>query len=251
MNNSLATGDRIPPIRELVQAWQSSSRYNNWRFPTTPTSPIGIILSNPYVCSPVLSAVALLLVPLVVPSSVNKDAIYCSLLSLTYVFTANNTASAIWFSPHASLSSLLLYPIELARCLVLYYFKRHRGEDSPVENWKLSCGSCARHVASGYYCGPFILTLLLQVERHPQVLHLPAPHLWQLTPAAAILAPNSKAVAGPLIVSLELHVKEDLGDEDVLALTKWAWERCIRALGGTVPEREPKAVEVTIGVVRG
>jgi hypothetical protein len=29
---------------------------------------------------------------------------------------------------------------------------------------------------------------------------------------------------------MELHVK-DLGDDDVLLLTNWAWERCVSTLG--------------------
>ena len=73
-----------------------------------------------------------------------------------------------------------------------------------------------------------------EVERHPQVLHLPAPHIWQLTPGKG---------GGTLIVTLEVHVRGDLPDEDVLTLTKWAYDRCSGALGG---ERE-----VTVGVVKG
>lgn len=56
----------------------------------------------------------------------------------------------------------------------------------------------------------------------------------------------------PLVVTLELHVRDDLGDSDVLALTKWAWERCVGALsGGSSVKTRDSRVEVTIGVVRG
>lgn len=48
------------------------------------------------------------------------------------------------------------------------------------------------------------------------------------------------------MVTLELHVRENLGDDDVLKLTKWAWERCVGALG-----RGREDAEVTVGVVRG
>lgn len=55
-------------------------------------------------------------------------------------------------------------------------------------------------------------------------------------------------------MTLELHVREDLGDDDVLKLTKWAWERCVSALGSLKDFRElgeEGAPEVTVGVVRG
>lgn len=32
-------------------------------------------------------------------------------------------------------------------------------------------------------------------------------------------------------MSLQLHVREDLGDDEILRLTKWTWERVVRALG--------------------
>ena len=64
------------------------------------------------------------------------------------------------------------------------------------------------------------------------------------------------------MVTLELHVREDLGDEDVLKLTKWAWERCVNAIAGYGVGRDAKdrdegerwrecIPEVTVGVVRG
>jgi len=103
-----------------------------------------------------------------------------------------------------------------------------------------------------------------QVERHPQVLHLPAPHIWQLTPslASSSLHPSGSALASPksrvpsesLVITLELHVREDLGDDDVLTLTKWAWERCVSALWSLKDFREmgeEGGPEVTVGVVRG
>jgi hypothetical protein len=72
------------------------------------------------------------------------------------------------------------------------------------------------------------------------------------------------------VVTLELHVREDMGDDDVLALTRWAWERCVGALAsgsgsGSAGSRLGKkggggnagvgmggvGPEVTIGIVRG
>lgn len=62
------------------------------------------------------------------------------------------------------------------------------------------------------------------------------------------------------MVTLELHVRADVGDDDVLALTRWAWERCVHALragaggyGAGAAEVGGRGVEaeVTVGVVRG
>ena len=74
-----------------------------------------------------------------------------------------------------------------------------------------------------------------------------------------------------LVATVQIHVPRDLADENVLALTKFAWERCMRALGdGSVPTKEGKGAgegegegddenreeregipEVTVGIVRG
>ena len=78
------------------------------------------------------------------------------------------------------------------------------------------------------------------------MLHLPPPHIWQLTPST----PTKQS----LVVTLELHVREDLDDDDVLKLSKWAWDRCVSSMGfGRNASRLPEGVvpEVTIGVVKG
>jgi hypothetical protein len=57
-----------------------------------------------------------------------------------------------------------------------------------------------------------------------------------------------------LVVTLELHVRPDLGDDDVLKLTRWAWEKCAGALGGgrlAMGKGVGEGPEVTVGVVRG
>lgn len=84
------------------------------------------------------------------------------------------------------------------------------------------------------------------------MLHLPAPHIWQLSPTPAVSG-NMKNAAVPLVITLELHVRKDLDDNDVLSLTKWAWERCIMALdgGSNLRSKEGSRAEVTVGVVRG
>ena len=78
---------------------------------------------------------------------------------------------------------------------------------------------------------------------------LKAPHAAQ-GPAAG----SSSFANDQLVVTMEIHVRADLGDDDVLALTKWAWERCVNALGGYKEFRDIGEVggpEVTVGVVRG
>jgi len=91
------------------------------------------------------------------------------------------------------------------------------------------------------------LRTMRELERHPQVLHLPPPHIGQLTPSTEVAKGSI-----PLVVTLELHVRENLSDDDVLILTAWAWERCVAVLGGSTKVRQGETkVEVTIGVVRG
>ena len=109
------------------------------------------------------------------------------------------------------------------------------------------------------------LRAMREVERHPQVVHLPAPHIWQLTPSiASSISSNANksstttfnnSISDSLVVTLELHVKEDLGDDDVLLLTNWAWERCVSALGSLKDMKGTgdggSGPEVTVGIVRG
>lgn len=56
-------------------------------------------------------------------------------------------------------------------------------------------------------------------------------------------------VLQPLVVTLELRVSPDLGDMEVLKLTRWAWERCMLSLAFT--GRDPDGGGVTVGIVRG
>ena len=91
-----------------------------------------------------------------------------------------------------------------------------------------------------------------QLERHPDVLHLPAPHVWQLTPSTVNQRSSTAQSKEGLIVTLELHVRSSLDDARVLQLTRWAHDRCKGALN--VSAREKGSVdesEVTIGIVRG
>ena len=83
------------------------------------------------------------------------------------------------------------------------------------------------------------------------MIHLPEPHIWQLTPTHVYPLPQGlRNNAGPtqsLVVTMKLHVGKDLCDDDVLQLTRWAWERCVAALGSGKDASEP---EVTVGFVR-
>ncbi|KAJ7188292.1 hypothetical protein C8R46DRAFT_1054280 [Mycena filopes] len=119
-------------------------------------------------------------------------------------------------------------------------------------------GSAATFAAAYRACtvlGAAFLRAMRDVERHPQVLHLPAPHIWQL----AATTGGEKAMGAAderdaLVVTLELHVRAALPDDDVLVLTRWVRERIVAALGmGGGDARGPGRgeAEVTVGIVRG
>lgn len=91
-----------------------------------------------------------------------------------------------------------------------------------------------------------------EMERHPQIMHLPAPHIWQVFPISeSPFSTKQNMSSVSLVVTLELHVKEDLSDEEVLALTHWAQDKCVSALGGSKNDLGDPTVEVTVGVVKG
>jgi len=83
-----------------------------------------------------------------------------------------------------------------------------------------------------------------ELERHPEVVHVPPPHLWQLSPPSTGTVATGKLPMESLVVTLELHIRDDLDDESVILMTRWAWDRVTTALGGK------GACEVTVGVVR-
>lgn len=96
------------------------------------------------------------------------------------------------------------------------------------------------------------------------MLHLPAPHVWQLTQnlvrprwhkadSAALKEGKAQGPAQSLVVTVELHVRRDLEDDEVLRLTRWAWERCMQALhfGSGTGDGGMAEAEVTVGIVRG
>ncbi|TFK31614.1 hypothetical protein BDQ12DRAFT_739896 [Crucibulum laeve] len=204
------TGNRIPSFGSMIRSLSSSSRQIHHDPP--PTSPIALALTNPFVSSPLLFCLIILFVALGLPAAQHRAADLI-LAGLITVLTFN-----VAYRGSVVLGTVLL-------------------QTSPP-----------RGLASGKM--EAFLRAMREVERHPQVLHLPAPHIWQLTPSpASTVSAKSKGQAESLVVTMQLHVREDLGDDDVLQLTRWAWEKCVGALGeGLKDSRQP---EVTVGVVRG
>lgn len=103
------------------------------------------------------------------------------------------------------------------------------------------------------------LRAMREIERHPQVLHLPAPHFWQLTPTLirpdgyGARHPNALGPTQSLIVTIDIHVEKGLSDFDGLKLTKWAWEKCSTALKYGMSDGVGGECEahITVGIVRG
>ncbi|KAG8872361.1 hypothetical protein FRB97_007704 [Tulasnella sp. 331] len=100
------------------------------------------------------------------------------------------------------------------------------------------------------------LRVMRELENHPQITHIPAPHLWQLSP----LPPNTSrhhpsgstpyheddltvSEEGTLVATVQLHVKREMDGGDVLELTSVVREQCTRALGVSV-------ASVTVSAVR-
>ncbi|KAF8324042.1 hypothetical protein DL93DRAFT_2070266 [Clavulina sp. PMI_390] len=94
------------------------------------------------------------------------------------------------------------------------------------------------------------LRVMREIERHPDVVHLPAPHFWQLNLPRApgtpgIVSSSQSLLEAELVATVDLHVRKDMSDAGVLAITKWANDKCSVALG------RPRAGNISISVVRG
>ncbi|KAH6902019.1 hypothetical protein BKA70DRAFT_678515 [Coprinopsis sp. MPI-PUGE-AT-0042] len=230
-------GNRMPSphalLRGILQPFQprSNRRANSFIEPP-PSHPLLAILTNPYAVWPMAFCVGIMGVALGVPSEHHRLADLC-LSSLIAVVTFN---------------------VAYRACVVLGAVLLQTSPPRGLPSGKMES----------------FLRAMREIERHPDVLHLPAPHIWQLTASAASLSsssassisspapgsriPQSKAQPDQLVVTLQLHVKPDLADDDVLALTKWVWEKCVGALGGYKEFREVGEVggpEISVGVVRG
>ncbi|THU81858.1 hypothetical protein K435DRAFT_831774 [Dendrothele bispora CBS 962.96] len=226
------TGNRIPSLNSLILSLtSSSSSHRSFRNESPPTTLVGTVLSNPYVSSPLFFCLAILFVSILVSPSQHMAFDLAIAALITFVtFRVAYQASVV-------LGTVLL-------------------QTSP-----------RRGLSSGRM--EAFLRAMREIEKHPQVLHLPAPHIWQLTPTSCennnnpsssnkSLLMEGKGVREELVVTLELHVRHDLGDEDVLALTRWTWERCAAALqGGLLVGKGSDSkgngvrADVTVGVVRG
>ncbi|KAJ3891398.1 hypothetical protein GG344DRAFT_47424 [Lentinula edodes] len=224
------TGNRIPSISSLVRSFTSSllsplSSLSHQRRSTRanqdppPSSLLGIIISNPYVVFPLGMCVAIW-----------------------------------WGGIGLDVSHHRTYDLFLAGIITFVTFRVSYSASVVLGTVLLQ--TAPRRITEVGRMEAF-LRAMKDVERHPQVLHLPAPHIWQFTPTPAVLSglsdniynaksSNTSSTPEHLVVTLELHVRRDLSDEDVLKLTRWAWEKCVGALTG-----EMVKADVTVGVVRG
>lgn len=201
------SGRQLPQLTSLLPSTRTSFSVPETKY--QPTTRLALLLSNPFSVSPIVFALAIMMSAFFLLESQQRQ----------FDLLLAGVEAVVTFS--------VAYPAAVALGSVLL-------QTSP-----------ARGLASGRM--ESFLRAMKEIERHPQVLHLPPPHIWQLTPSM----PSEQS----LVVTLELHVKKELDDEDVLKLTKWAWKRCVSGLafgrgvgklpdGGGIPE-------VTVGIVRG
>ncbi|OJT05934.1 hypothetical protein TRAPUB_3224 [Trametes pubescens] len=217
-------GNHIPSLASLLPA---RSRY---RASTLAYHPLlNNLLTNPYSLAPVLFASCVLFTAISIPPRQHRP------LDLMLAGIETVVTFKLAYRAAVALGAVLL-------------------QTSP-----------ARGLAGGRM--EAFLRAMREIERDDRVLHLPAPHIWQLTPSLALAdgdavspyaavsaaAEKAQGPAQSLVVTLELHVRHDLADAEVLRLTRWAWERCVHALhfgtrGGEGGEGE---AEVTVGIVKG
>ncbi|TRM67133.1 hypothetical protein BD626DRAFT_397094 [Schizophyllum amplum] len=204
------TGNVIPSPASLIRSLSARSSVTAASRYTAnqPATPLAQVLRNPYIISPIVFTALLLLVAIVVPGAQHMT---CDLF---LAFFIASVTMRVAYTACAALGAVLL-------------------QTAP-----------ARGLPGGRM--EAFLRVMRELERHPQILHLPAPRFWQLTPAPAL----GGAPGEGLVVTMELHVREDLPDEEVLQLTRWAWERTVSALGGG-RGKEAEGPDVTVGVIRG
>jgi len=210
------TGNRLPPLSTILGSLSTS----RWTLPhPPPTTRLEMMFSNPFSASPFLFCAAILSIALFIPDTQHKTFD----LFLACIIT------------------IVTFKVAYRACLNL--------------GTVLLQTSPARGSSSGKM--EAFLRAMREVERHPQVLHLPAPHIWQLSPSPSLnlsgsSMKNRSTANEALVMTIELHVRHDLGDDDVLKLTRWAWEKCAHALGDGRPDSpDGMKAEVTVGVLRG
>jgi hypothetical protein len=239
-----ATGIQIPSPRQLFRSLSGTRTVN---LPSRP--PFRLFLSNPYTLFPLICTI-LLLTTSILP--LNQD--------------SQRTADMLIAGIEAAGTAYLAWPACLTLGKVLLQMAPERSAGTAVESLTTKGTMEA------------LLRAMKEIERHPQVLHLPAPHVWQVSPASTLhnaqsySSPkgkfelnghlNSPSLSAPpvqnlrrrgtiggnatgqVIVTVELHVKKELEDVECLELTRWAWQRCINALG-------QGEEGVSVGIVRG
>jgi len=201
-----ATANRLPTLSALLERRQHLSA-------SAPTTPLGRAGSNPYT-----------ILPLVIGTGIVGiwglgNAVY------------HRQADIILASMISVLTFWVSYPAVVALGKVLLQIAPERNKS--VNG--LGGRGDGRMEA--------FLRVMRDFEKHPQILHLPPPHIWQLTPSMPTLSQYGMTNPPTLVVTLELHVSQDLNDDSAIKLTKWAWDKCIGVLGG--------GAEVTVGIVRG
>ncbi|TFK64671.1 hypothetical protein BDN72DRAFT_963061 [Pluteus cervinus] len=215
------SGNRIPPTRTLIRSFttpRSSSSHAPIHSPT-PTTPLGLALTNPYVASPLFFCLCILSIAVFAEEGQHQ---YFDLSLATFI-------------------TIVTGKVAYRACVVLGTVLLQTSPRRGLPNGRMEN----------------FLRAMRDIERHPLVMHLPAPHIWQLTPthmAGSTSGFGKGYQEETLVVTLELHVRSDVGDDDVLELTRWAWEKCMSALNGGRNSSKlamGAGAEVTVGIVRG
>ncbi|KAF7320810.1 hypothetical protein HMN09_00167400 [Mycena chlorophos] len=133
-----------------------------------PTSPLIRTLTNPYAVTPLLLTLGILLVALVLPPSQHRP----------FDLGLAGAASAATFKA------------AYRACVVLGTILLQTAPPRGLPGGRMEA----------------FLRAMRDVERHPQVLHLPAPHIWQLAASAS----DEKQRIDELVVTVELHVSPTL-----------------------------------------
>jgi hypothetical protein len=253
-----ATGVYLPSIRQTLRFFSPS---NNLTATIRPSSTL--LFSNPYTLFPLLCTGMLL-----------------SISTLPITQESQRSADMLIAGIEAAGTAWLAWPACLTLGKVLLQMAPER---SPP-------GSNRNELTATKGTMEALLRAMKEIERHPQVLHLPAPHIWQLSPPSSYFnsvgiyssawegkakdddsyggingtgngqshSPSNMSLysrlkartgtpapkSGHTIVTLELHVGKDLDDVECLELTRWAWQRCINALG-------QGDSGVSVGIIRG
>ena len=146
------TNTRIPSFNYLIRSLFTTT-HRTYQEPP-PTTQTGLVLSNPYVASPLLFCLSILFVALCIPRS-QHEAIDLLLAALIAIVTFN---------------------VAYRACTVLGTVLLQTAPRRGLAGGKMEA----------------FLRAMKELQKHPQVLHLPPPHIWQL--AAPSGGPEKKAL---------------------------------------------------------